>query len=396
MALGFKKGILIGLVQITFVSSAFAYNVIDLSVNGNDLAHYRDKSEKYEFIGAQFKLNHDTPIVAEQMETRGQGSIGYRRKNFGLKLVDRIQVGRVGGKKIDLLSMSADPGYISTRFGLMASELLGIGTPLPTEFVEVKLNGKSNGLYAIVQKPKAAFSKVSPYVVRRGYKSTFQHAEAEIAKNLNPTQIAEIKAVADSIYTDIATKKDATLFNSLRQKMDIESYMRWMTMNSLLLNGDFPDEIFFYVDASMYASGRIYFRVSPWDFDDLFHTSMHAVPINMTEAAKPENKDSILYSYEDRLDRAFAPVNVYMYSQLKYMMQDLLVNRLTQTTTDNLLKQIHFEITEYLANPEILQMGSQDSSRKNTPYTKSEIQSLFLKRKKQIDDRRAYLLEKVK
>lgn len=396
MTQSLKKGLLLGLAQITFATSAFAYNVIDLSVNSNDLAHYRDKAEKYEFIGAQFKLNNDPLIAAEQMETRGQGSIGYRRKNFGLKLAQKMQIGRVQTKKIDLLSMSADPGYISTRLGLMTSELLNIGTPLPTEYVEVKLNGKSNGLYAIVQKPKSAFSDNSPYVVRRGYKSRFAHEEAEMSKKLTPAQAAEIKAVADSIYTDIATKKDVNLFNSLKQKMDIESYMRWMAMNSLYLNGDFPDEIFFYVDGDMYKQGKIYFRVSPWDFDDLFHTAMHAVPINDTETAKPENKDSVLYSYEDKIDRAFSPANVYMYSQLKYIMQDLLVNKLTETTTDNLLKQIHSEISEYLTNPEILQMSSQDSGRKNIAYTKTEIQNLFLKRKKQIDQRRAYLLEKVK
>lgn len=395
MTQGFKKGLLIGLAQISFVTSAFAYNVIELSVNGNDLAHYKDKPEKYTFAESQFKLNNTPAIIVEEMETRGQGSIAYRRKNFGLKLSQKIQLGRVEAKKLNLLSMSADPGYISSRLGLMTAEVLNIGKALPSEYVEVKINGKTNGLYAIVQKPKAAMSDISPYVVRRGYKSRFAHEEAEISKKITPAQTEEIKAVADSIYTDVATKKDATLFNSLKQKMDIDAYMRWMSMNSLYTNGDFPDEIFFYVDGDMYKQGKIFFRVMPWDFDDLFKP-MHAVATNATEAAKPENKDSILYSYEDRLDRSFSPSNVYMYSQLKFAMLDVLVNRLTQSQTDKLLTQIHSEISEYLANGEILQMGSQDSSRKNTPYTKSEIQNLFLKHKKQIDERRAYLLEKVK
>lgn len=395
MTQGFKKYMLIGLAQITFVSSAWAYNVIDLSVNPTDLAQYKLKAEKYAFTQTQFKLNNDSPISAEEMETRGQGSIGYRRKNFGLKLSQRIQVGRVDAKKVNLLSMSADPGYISTRLGLMTAELLNIGMPLPSEFAEVKINGRSNGLYTIVQKPKAAMSTESPYVVRRGYKSRFYHEEAEISKQLTPHQIAEIKAVADSIYTDIATKKDSVLFASLKQKMDVDAYMSWMAMNSLYTNGDFPDEIFFYVDGDLYNEGKIFFRVMPWDFDDLFK-AMHNVPINGTEAAKPENRDSILYSYEDRLDRSFAPINPYMYSQFKYITQQVLVNYLTQTATDRLLTQIHSEISEYLTIPAVLQMGAQDMSRKGLPYTKSEIQNIFLKRKKQIDDRRAYLLEKVK
>ncbi|MES2803236.1 MAG: CotH kinase family protein [Bdellovibrionota bacterium] len=395
MTQGFKKGLFIGLAQVTFVTSAFAYNVINLTVNSNDLALYKEKAEKYTFTAPQFRLNNNLSFPIEEMETRGQGSIGYRRKNFGLKLPQSIQVGRITAKKINLLSMSADPGYISTRLGLMTAELLNIGKPLPSEYAEVKINGKTNGLYAVVQKPKAAMSDISPYVVRRGYKSRFQHDDAEISKKLTLTQIEEIKAIADSIYTDVATKRDATLFNSLKQKMDIDAYMRWMAMNSLYRNGDFPDEIFFYVDGDMYKQGRIFFRVMPWDFDDLFK-AMHSVPINATEAAKPENQDSILYSYEDRLDRSFTPSNVYMYSQFKFATRNVIINHLTQNATDKLLTQIHSEISEYLSNGEILQMGSQDSSRKNKPYTKAEIQNLFLKRKKQIDERRAYLQEKVK
>lgn len=395
MTQGFKKGLLIGLAQITFATSAFAYNVIDLTVSDTDLSQYKLKAEKYVFTGAQFKLNGEPTITADEMETRGQGSIGYRRKNFGLKLQHPIQLGRVEAKKINLLSMSADPGYISTRLGLMSAESLNIGMGLPSEYAEVKINGKSNGLYAVVQKPKAAMADESPYVVRRGYKSRFAHEEAEISKRLTPAQVAEIKAVADSIYTDVATKKEASLYNSLSKKMDIEAYMRWMAMNSLYTNGDFPDEIFFYVDGDLYNEGIIYFRVMPWDFDDLFK-AMHSVPINASESAKPENKDSILYSYEDKLDRSFAPSNAFMYSQLKSTTLDVISNRLTQTVTDQLLMKIHSEISEYLNNYEILQMGSQDSSRKNLPYTKNEIQNIFFKRKKQIDERRAYLMEKVK
>lgn len=395
MTTSFKKCLFIGLAQISIVTSAFAYNVINLSVHPNDLAQYRLKAEKYAFASTQFKLNDNQPILTEEMETRGQGSIGYRRKNFGLKLSQRIQVGRVDAKKINLLSMSADLGYISTRLGLMSAEFLNIGLALPSEYTEVKINGKTNGLYAVVQKPKAAMSDESPYVVRRGYKSRFYHEEAEISKKLSPTQIAEIKAVADSIYTDIATKKDSTLFYSLKQKMDIDAYMRWMAMNSLYTNGDFPDEIFFYVDGDLYQEGKIYFRVMPWDFDDLFK-SMHAVPINGTETTKSENKNSILYSYEDRLDRSFAPINAYMYSQFKHVTYDVIANYLNQAATDRLLTQLHSEISEYLTNPELLQMGAQDISRKGLPYTKSEIQNIFLKRKKQIDERRTYLLEKVK
>lgn len=389
-----KKALLIGLAPLVFATSVMAANTIELSVSSNDLAHYKDKPEKYEFAGVQLKLNGQQVFNTEEMETRGQGSIAYFRKNFGLKLDQPMHLGRVESKKINLLSLSADAGYISSRLGLMTAELLKVGTALPIEYVEVMINGKSNGLYAVVEKPKSAMSK-SPYVVRRGYRSRFIHEEADASKKLTADQIQQIKAAADSIYEDIATKKGETLFNSLKSKMDIDAYMRWMAMNSLYTNGDFPDEIFFYVDGELYKQGRIYFRTTPWDFDDLFK-SMHAVATNSTEAAKPENLNSILYSYEDRLDRSFSPANTYMYEQFKATVRDVITNHLTQVTTDSLLKQIHSDIAEYLANPAILQMSAKDSGRKGVAYTKTEIEGLFFKRKKQIDERRAFLLERVK
>lgn len=389
-----KKALLIGLAPIVFITNAFAANIIRLNVNPLDLTHYRDKPEKYEFVGAQFQLNNNPNIPLEEMETRGQGSISYKRRNFGLKLQEKIQVGRIDSKKINLLSMSADPGYVSTRLGLMAAELLQIGMAQPTEYAEVFINGVTNGLYTIVEKPKATLDK-SPYVVRRGYKSRFIMNEAEVSKKLQPMQIQQIEAVANSIYQDVANKQGLELFTSLKQKMDIDAYMRWMVMNSLFTNGDFPDEIFFYVDAEMYDQGKIFFRVMPWDFDDLFK-GMHTVLTNQTEAAKPENKDSILYSYEDRLDRSFSPANTYMYEQLKATARLVLNEHLTPAVTDNLLYKIRTELTEYAGNAGIIAMTSQDSGRKGIQYSPSEIGSLFSKRKKQIDNRRAWLMERIK
>lgn len=389
-----KKALLIGLAPLVFVVQAMAANYIQLTVNPTDLAHYRDKPEKYQFTGARFQLNHNSVLQLEEMETRGQGSISYKRRNFGLKLPQTIQLGRIDSKKINLLSMSADPGYISTRLGLMTAELLEIGLAQPTEYAEVFINGYTNGLYTVVEKPKSTLEH-SPYVVRRGYKSRFITEEAEASLKLSRTQVQQIEAVAASIYTDVSSKQGPDLFASLKQKMDIEAYMRWMAMNSLYMNGDFPDEIFFYVDADLYRQGKIFFRVMPWDFDDLFK-EMHKVLTNSTEAAKPENKDSILYSYEDRLDRSFSPSNVYMYEQFKNTARKVIGSKLTPDVTDGLLMQIRNDLSQYAGNNGILQMGSQDSGRKGVPYTTKEISDLLTKRKKQIEQRRAYLLERLK
>ncbi len=366
-----------------------AANVVELKISAKDFSNYKVKAEAYSFTESAVSINGHELLAIPEMETRGQSSIAAPRRNFGLKLDTKIQLGSIDTKNINLLSMWIDKGYISSKFGLMVVEKLKIGAPILNEYTELRINGKTNGLYLMVEKPKSAAGS-TPYMVRRAYKSRFKSKEAKIGKSVTPDEVKKIEHVRDSIYSVLDKKSGPELFADLQQKMDIESYMKWMVMNSLFRNGDGPDEVFFYVDSKIYKSGSIYFRIMPWDFDDLFK-SMHSVSINQTEIDK--NPNSIIYNFEDKLDYRFAH-DPYLYSQLQSMTKNLLTTELSQANTNALLDTLQQQISPFLERTDILEMGRVDAGRKGQPYTKTEILETIARRKLEIEKRRSWLLHR--
>ena len=386
-----KSALIIFLLAQALAFVAFAQtNTLDLDVTAKDLQSYRLKSERYDFEKAKLRLNGGEWVSLEDLHTRGQSSLSARRRNFGLELPEAIQLNQIHARKFNLLSMWIDRGYISSKLGLMTAEHLQIGIPLPTVYTEVRLNGATNGLYLAVETPKAA-AKQSPYIVRRGYGSRFLVKEAKINDELTPTQIRDITRALSQLYANLQSKSGSNLFETLQDGMDLDAYMKWITMNSLYRNGDGPDEVFFYVDPEKYAAGKIYFRILPWDFDDLFK-AMHSPAINKNEISK--NPNSLLYNFEDKLDYAFAK-DAVLYAQLKQKMKQLLSNELSAEQTDRLLQTIRTEISPYLDKDDVLAMGRLDSGRGGKPYTKKEILDVLADRKTQIDNRRKWLLDRV-
>ncbi len=375
--------------MLALASFANAANLIELKISDKGLSQYKVKAETYKFSESSLTVNKKLNVVVPEMETRGQSSIAAPRRNFGLKLEQAIQIDSVDAKNINLLSMWNDRGYISTKLGLMIVDKLQIGAPIRNEYTELRINGKTNGLYLIVEKPKAAAGD-TPYIVRRGYNSRFKTSEAKVGKTVTADELNEIERTLHSIYTAVGTKSGTELYSELKQVMDINSYMKWMVMNSLFTNGDGADEVFFYVDKKMYKNGKIYFRIMPWDFDDLFKP-MHGLPINMKELKK--NPDSIIYNFEDKLDYKFAHDD-YLYSQLKATAKNLLVSDLSQANSNFVLDQIERQIAPFLDREDIMDLGKLDAGRKNLPYSKIEILNTIAERKLEIEKRRAWLLQR--
>lgn len=376
---------------LVILSSQFvtATNVVDLQISSADLEKYSEKPEAYAFKNVNLKVNDQPWVTVEEMETRGQSSIAAKRRNFGIKLEKKINLGQVVSKNVNLLNMWIDKGYVSSKFGLMIVDHLNIGAPITNEYTEVRINGKSNGLYLMVEKPKSA-AGASPYVVRRAYKSRFKTDEAKISKSLTKAEVTEIEKAGASIYAAIASKSGSNLMSELVNRMDIEAYMKWMIMNSLFKNGDGADEVFFYVDAEMYAAGKIYFRIMPWDFDDLFK-SMHSVSVNQTEVDR--NPNTIIYNFEDKIDLKIAN-DTFLYSELKRLARNLLLNELSQEKTSAVFDKIQEEISPYLERTDILAPSKLDAGRKGLGYTKNEILGIIAGRKSEIEKRRAWLLQR--
>eukprot|EP01052_Picozoa_sp_SAG31_P061402 SAG31_NODE_20485_length_573_cov_0.833333_1_plen_137_part_01 len=56
----------------------------------------------------------------------------------------------------------------------------------------------------------------------------------------------------------------------LRQRLDLDTYMKWLAFNSILHNGDYIDEAFFYDKRPPDSGGPPHWSVHAWDLDAVF------------------------------------------------------------------------------------------------------------------------------
>ncbi len=342
-------------------------------------------------VGLEWSVAGATPQAqnVEKLETRGQGSLAAPRRNFGLTLSDPsdpVDFGEVKGKKLNLLSMWADEGYISSRLGLLTSAAIGL-IEIKSQYVELLVNGESRGLYLLTRKPKSVMKDTgTPAILRRNYGGRYE--VKEMAESLSAQEAKAITNQYLEVYKQLKLKSGNELFESLKQQMDIDAYMRWMAMNSLLLNGDTADEVYFYVDPEKYQAGQIYFKISPWDFDDMFK-GYHSSAIN--NRIFKNNPNQIIFNFEDRLDLKISEDPVLL-EKFKSVMKEVITGALSQEKTDELLESIRADLMPHLNKRAIYDMSELDEAQFR--YSKSHILDLIKERKATINTRRSWLLEK--
>jgi hypothetical protein len=93
------------------------------------------------------------------------------------------------------------------------------------------------------------------------------------------TREGESKALAsyERIVTGLAGLKGKALLQALRATLDLDQFLRWLALMSVLENGDYVDELIFYATDSVGADGKpsLYYSVMGWDPDDLFSNCHH-------------------------------------------------------------------------------------------------------------------------
>ncbi len=105
------------------------------------------------------------------------------------------------------------------------------------------------------------------------------------------------------------------MYDTLSAYMDLEQYFAKLSIDLLIKNGDYTDEIFFY---SKIKDNKEVFGVFPWDLDDIFSDrpmrrklvgSRHSICMreyySMSDVVADVG-EKLLYSIEDDLDYKIA------------------------------------------------------------------------------------------
>ena len=210
------------------------------------------------------------PAPAE-VHLRGQSSLLYcERKSFAVDFEGNAPRRLMPGSATDgflLVAMCLDRYYINQYPADLLSRRLGF-FPLGVRLVELVVGGVHQGVYLLIEKPvrtlRGENSRVRGIVRRKG-DAYGKPPEAKYGFESEQQALDDYQALVDSIVGGAPLEE-------IEARMDLDQYLRWVALMTLLGNGDYIDEVYFMstesVDASLAPAD--FYSIVGWDPDELF------------------------------------------------------------------------------------------------------------------------------
>jgi spore coat protein H len=314
-------------------------------------------------------INEDS-IDAEKINTRGQTTLYYRRKSFSFDLKSKavfLHGERTESlKKFFALSLSMDRNYSNNR---VAFEMMQISKlfSLFYSFCELRINGQSEGIYLVVERPEdwAMKKKDSPLLIRRGYNHNIDKIVTD--KIIEKYKIKEYCNNYKLIYRDLNKYEGEVLYKNLSNWFDIDLYMKWLAFNFFVRNGDYTDEVYFYFDPGINK-----FSIIPWDYDDLFSLTPHEGNIEIRKSPG----DKLIFSVEDLLDKKIAS-DPYLYQIYLIQLREVL-DQLSPVVLKRVIENTYAELCPFYSDNEIISMSEYDAYKNvNFERLKNDMFSMF-------------------
>ncbi|HVV83901.1 MAG TPA: CotH kinase family protein, partial [Kofleriaceae bacterium] len=245
---------------------------IDLTFTPEQRAAYdqafNSQNENVDWQGS-IKLGVGTPI-AFTGHLHGQGTLGCARKSYNVELDDgkrrRLMPG-LAGDQILLVSMCEDDSYFGQVFADRLMARLDLFKP-SLRFVKLTIDGVNRGVYLLMDQPEHSIRDNGlgiESVIRRRY--DIDNQPAEVKYPTDPAIAATEASYFETLGDFAMTGPPDMLDGELGRRMDLDGYLRLLAIYSLLQNGDYIDEYWFF---GSQEPGGEYYRMMGWDTDDTF------------------------------------------------------------------------------------------------------------------------------
>ncbi|MEQ1585934.1 MAG: CotH kinase family protein [Cyclobacteriaceae bacterium] len=264
-----------------------------------------------------FLINKDTAIVRD-IHSRGASTMKFARKSLSVDLEHSATFNSRGEKvkikKFDLLNLVMDKDLWHNRWAFINLNELNL-FPLFNTYCKLWINDQPQGIYLLVEKPSNSSARIkSPYMLRRG---PDHKIEQEYINIPSKKEAYQYKEKYYRIYRDLGKYKGQALEEHLRSALQLDQYFNWLAFNYFIKNGDYADEIFFYIHPDSEK-----FDIIPWDYDDIFRREPH----EGAKARQAKLTDKLIFSIEDELDRSIAS-DEWLYDQYRAAFKKLLITR---------------------------------------------------------------------
>jgi len=379
--------------------------VFDFLVTDAQLEYINaSRGEQYEITDPIPELSFaDSIYTIDRFEIRGDNTLNFTRKGFGVNMDRKItflnpdEPKKRKFEEFKLLAMVYDYTYIenSTAVGFFKEVELW---PVYSFFTEVRLNHHTQGLYHFIEDPFEYFieQKGASFVVRRGYDHVVKACSASPdSQNSLEEYIARFRR----IYSNLTEYDGRQMYDTLSAYMDLEQYFTKLSIDMLLKNGDYTDEVIFY---TKFRDNKEVFGVFPWDYDDIFADQPHEIgndwaPGTVFGPRAYYSIDDIvadvgfklLYSIEDDLDYKIAR-DSYLYDQYLKTLRTV-VEKFDPATIDKIFDYTNEHIGPFYSNDAIVAQSRFDVDETNYDLFVTNL----AEKRQMLKDRRNWILQEL-
>lgn len=361
--------------------------------------------------GEQYEVTNPLPVLEfagetytiDRFEIRGDNTLNFERKGFGLNMDRKLTLQNPFEQyerkyeEFKLLAMVYDYTYIenSTAVGLFRK--VGLW-PVYSFFTEVRLNGHTQGLYHFIEDPVEYFieQKNSPFLVRRGYDHVVKACSlSPSAPNGIDYYIGHFK----KIYSVLPEYTGRQLYDTLSAYIDLQQYFTKLSIDMLIKNGDYTDEIFLYTKI---RDSKEVFGVFPWDYDDIFTDQPHEIGNWWATGTVFGSREyysmddvtadvgfKLLYSIEDDLDYMIAK-DGYLYGQYLSTLRTVM-EKIDLTAIDDIFDYTFTHISPFYSNEAIVAQSRYDVDETNIDLFKANL----AEKRQMLKDRRNWILQEL-
>jgi spore coat protein H len=362
--------------------------------------------------GMQYEVINPIPVLKyygqsykmDKLEIRGDNTLNFRRKGYSVNLDSSLNFYIKEERKerkfeeFKLLALVYDYTYFEYYTAINLFKEVGLW-PVYSYLTEVQINGHTQGIYLFIEDPaEYCIKKLNASIfIRRGYYHSFK--SMDINPSLSPDSVAVYTGRFNKIYSDIVLYSGKQLYDSLAAIIDLENYFTKISVDLLLKNGDYNDEIFFY---TMKKDGKELFRVIPWDLDDLFSELPHEIGrswalttlfgnriYNSMEDIYADVGHKLIFSIEDDLDYKIAK-DEYMYSEYLKTLSNV-INVLDENTIDQVVNNTENSLMPFYTNDSIIAQSRYDIDETNFQLFSTNI----AEKRRMLKERRKWILDEL-
>ena len=353
-----------GLLSVSGDSVGASVNMISIGLKKSQVIQIHQPLKirsNLEFRNVQISVN-GISTVASKIKVHGNTSLYFRRKSFSIRLHNKVPFIEAGDtlylNKLFAISLSMDKDYIRNAIAFEVLTRNDLTIPFHC-FGTIKFNDLSEGIYMIFMPPQDFAMKKchSHFVVRRNYNSAIKKI---YHSGLNGKMIRASRSRFMNIYHLISQHYEGReLYDSLSRYIDFKNYYDWLAFNYLFENGDYTDEVYFYLDPNTGI-----FKIIPWDFDDIFSETPHEGIV----ARSGKYPYKLLFSLEEKLDNKIAG-DPFLYHKYLNEFQSFLV-LLDPESLKGILQKVYEELLPYYQTPDIISQSEYDK------YGKTDLKRL--------------------